>query len=189
MRSLSRRQQVVLVLIVVGTAAIVSLLVGLLAAAGPRQDGVAPSPLPGLSLGIVAGAIYVGLAGNRKMSLADAATRAAALAPVGGGSTCVIVFRQGFVAKLQGIDVLVDGTVRTQLKSPRFAVLAMAPGERMVETQMMGKRSEPLRLTLAAGETVAVQVHVGLGKARPERRLDVDAVRAALAATPMVVAS
>lgn len=188
MRKLPLRQQLTLGLLVFVTAGVVSGLFAFLATfAGPRQGELMPSWIIGLSAGTVVGAMYLALAGNKRVALADDAARAAALAP-DAGETRLLVFRQGFVGKLQGIDILVDGAVRAQLKSPRFAVLALPPGDHVVETQMMGKRSAPLAVPVAAGETAAVQVHVSLGKARPERRPDVAAVRAALASVPMVVA-
>lgn len=181
-------KQITFVLIVAGVAFAVSFLLAFtVAALDPDGVHLTPSPLIGLSLGVVAGAMYLALARNRRVPIADAATRDVALRSVADGSARLIVFRQGFVGKLAGVDIHVDDVVATQLKSPRFAVLVLAPGRHVIRSQLQSKRSDPLTIDLAENETAAVEIVVGLGKSRPERRDDVASVRDRLARVPMVV--
>lgn len=155
------------------------------AAGGTVTDRWAPVFI-GLSLGAVAGAIALALKGNRKVAMADGAARTAALRDVQDGGARLLVVRQGFVGKLAGVDVAVDGTVRTQLKSPRFAALALAPGRHAVTASVQGKTTDPVTLDLAPGETAALRIEVGLGKVAIQREADVVALRTVLAGVPMV---
>jgi hypothetical protein len=182
-------KQITFGLIVAGVAAVTSFLLAFMVAASSRgADQPAPSPLIGLCLGVVAGAMYLGLSGNRRVTFADDAARRAALAPVGDGTARLLVYRQGFIGKLAGVDVHVDGEVRTQLKSPRFAALEVSPGPHTLVSEVHNKRSRPLALTVSANEIAAVQIVVSLfGKTRLMRQ-DVEAVRPKLAQMPMVQA-
>lgn len=189
MKKLPLRKQIIFALIVGGVAFATSALLAFFAAAaagGRAQPG--PSPLIGLSFGVVAGVIYLALAGNKKMAMADAGSRSAALMPVADGTAQLLVYRQGFVGKLAGVNVYVDDELRTQLKSPRFASLSVPPGRHVLVTEVQNKRSEPLELTVAPNETAAVQILVTLGKSALSRQDDVAAVRATLADMPMVAA-
>lgn len=191
MKKLPLSKQITFGVIVGGVAFATSFLLALLASAASAKSGMAqpgPSPLIGLSFGVVAGVIYLALSNNRSVAIADGGARAAALRPVGDGMGQLLVFRQGFVGKLAGVDIYVDGAVRTQLKSPRFAALTVAPGAHTVQSEVQNKKSDVIEVVVGANETVAVEIAVSLGKSRLVRRDDVAAVRAALANVPMVAA-
>lgn len=187
MKKLPLSKQITFALIIAGVAAFTSFVLSFtVAAISDGADRPGPSPLIGLSFGVVAGMIYLALSGNRAVALADDAARRAALTPVNNESARLLVYRQGFVGKLAGVDVQVDGAVRTQLKSPRFAALSVAPGRHTLVAEVQNKRSDPLELTLAANDTVAVQIVMTLGK--PKLALqNTDAARQTLAQVPMVV--
>ena len=82
-----------------------------------------------VALGMAAGALFLLLSGNRRVRVADAATRAATLAesPAVGMARLLIV-RQSKIGVMVGVDVEVDGAIVTQLKSPRFAVVRCRSG-------------------------------------------------------------
>ena len=188
MKKLPLSRQITFALIVVGVAMLTSFLLAFtVAALSGRSGHPLPSPLIGLSLGVVAGVIYIALSNNRKVPVAGAAARQSALAPVTDGSARLLVYRQGFVGKLAGVDVYVDGEVRTQLKSPRFAALLLAPGSHTVQSEVQSKRSDAMDVTVAPNETVAVQIVMSLGKTKLVRQ-DAEAVRGAVAKIPMVQA-
>jgi hypothetical protein len=191
MKKLPLSKQLTLIAIVGGVALITSFLLSLLAAAASAKSGVAqpgPSPLIGLCFGVVAGGIYIGLSNNRRVALADDDARAAAMRPVTDDGAQLLVYRQGFVGKLAGVDIHVDGVVRTQLKSPRFASLPVTPGAHTLQSEVQNKKSDVLEFMVAAGGTVAVEIVVALGKTRLVRHDDLAAVRARLAQVPMVAA-
>ncbi|RMB51901.1 hypothetical protein C8J44_2926 [Sphingomonas sp. PP-CE-3A-406] len=189
MKKLPLSKQLIFVGIVFGVAMLTSFVLAFFAAAAAGRSGQPlPSPIIGLSLGVVAGAIYLGLAGNRRVALASGTARQAALAPVVDGSARLIVFRRGFVGKLAGVDVYLDGEVRTQLKSPRFAALTVTPGVHALETRMHNKPSASLTVEAIANATTIIEVEVAMKQATPVQRGDDADLRAVLAGTPMVVA-
>lgn len=132
--------------------------------------------------------IYLGLRGNKSVAMADDAARTRALADEPVDAARLIVVREGFIGKMSGMDVMVDGRVLTQLKSPRFAVLPLDPGAHRVEVKvaMTPKPIGPVDLDLAAGETAVVRIVAELGAARLERERWSPALRATLARIPMV---
>ena len=69
--------------------------------------------------------IFGNLAGNRKVASIDGGEREAALKlqPPAGK-----VLREGFVAKLAGLNIALDGKEFAPLTAPKFTVLALAPG-------------------------------------------------------------
>src|SRR5580658_10885946 len=73
--------------------------------------------------------ILTALAGNRKVAMASGADKATALelAPP-PGKALLVVAREGFIAKLVGINLELDGAGFAQLKSPAFTLLEIAPG-------------------------------------------------------------
>jgi hypothetical protein len=73
--------------------------------------------------------VFRNLRTNRKVTQATAEQRAEALtfAPVAGKAS-LIVFRNQFVGRAVGINVLIDGREVAQLKSPRFTRVLLTPG-------------------------------------------------------------
>jgi len=187
MKKLPLSKQLTFAAIVVGVAMLTSFLLALLRSAAAGQSGQPlPSPLIGLTLGVVAGAAYLGLAGNRKVALASDDSRKAALEPVTDGTARLIVFRKGFYGKLAGIDVMVDGATRAQLKSPRFAVLPLTPGIHEIGARVQGKDAQPLTLNLAPDETIVVELSTGLKGPALAPAGPLATMRDTLAAIPMV---
>jgi hypothetical protein len=83
----------------------------------------------GVFVGGFAAYITANLAGNRKVASASDADKQAALQmkPPPGKSQ-LYVYREGFVAKLAGLNLQVDGTEFAQLTAPKFTCLVVAPG-------------------------------------------------------------
>jgi len=83
----------------------------------------------GLFVGGFAGYITANLAGNRKVPNASDTDKQAALQmkPPPGKSQ-LYVYREGFVAKLAGLNLQVDGTEFAQLTAPKFTCLVVPPG-------------------------------------------------------------
>jgi hypothetical protein len=72
-------------------------------------EGVTPY-IYGTFTGAFVAYIFANLAGNRKVPTADAAQKDAALAlKPPPGKALLVVYRDGFVAKLAGLDIAVEG--------------------------------------------------------------------------------
>jgi hypothetical protein len=97
------------------------------------------------------------------------------------------VVREGFYGKAAGVDVSIDGEVRTQLKTPRFAALDLAPGRHEVSAALQKRMAVPVTIDLAPGETRVLRLNIGMGKPRLTQEADIAAIRASLARVPMVV--
>jgi len=73
--------------------------------------------------------ILSNLAGNRKVASASGEEKAAALAlRPPPGKALLVVYREGFVAKLAGLNLAVDGKEFAQLTAPKFTSLVVSPG-------------------------------------------------------------
>lgn len=143
----------------------------------------------GLSVAGAVAAIYFARTVNRRVELADATVRAAALGEPPAEGARLIVARSGLVGKFAGIDVLVDGAFVAQLKSPRFTAIDRPPGPCRIEAIAQGKTTPPLEIDLPAGATQVVNIIVGVTGTRLERGAADDRARRALADVPMVVAT
>ncbi|RJF87043.1 hypothetical protein D3874_08415 [Oleomonas cavernae] len=105
--------------------------------------GVEPMSSIWIVSGLIGGFVTLGLmnlAGNKPVTLADEKTRAAALSltpPPGTG--LVIVLREGFVGKAQGMDVTLNGRELAQLKSPRFTATTVPPGQYVLKAAFAGQ--------------------------------------------------
>jgi hypothetical protein len=182
------RTQLIAGAIVAGVAFLTSgALAFFIAASGaPRTT---PTWLTGLCLGVVAGAIYLALSGNRSVRAVDGPERDRALAGAAPDAAQILVYREGFVGKLAGVDVSVDGVVRTQLKSPRFAALAVSPGRHDLVASAQGRSSPPAQVEVGAGETAVVRIAMGLSvRLTLIRETDVAGARRKLAGVAMVAA-
>jgi hypothetical protein len=138
--------------------------------------------------------ILTGLAGNRKVGMAgaDAKAKALELSPP-AGKALLVVAREGFVAKLVGFNMALDGVVFAQLKSPAFSVLEIAPGPHTLTCGTGASPSEgkpgSYAFSAEAGAVVGVVVGVSVGtgyKFTPAS--DVATLRRKLAGVPMVLA-
>ena len=158
-------------------------------------DGPSPLAVIAFISGVIA-TVYIltALAGNRKVSVAgaDAKAKALELAPP-SGRALLVVAREGFVAKLVGLNVALDGVVFAQVKSPAFSVLEIAPG---AHTLTCGTGASPSQgkpgsyaFKAEAGAVVGVVVGVSLGSGyRFSPANDVATLRRKLAGVPMVLA-
>lgn len=137
------------------------------------------------------------MGGNRKMAVRDDSARAAALALVPPPAHGIVyVYRSGFMAKLLGIDIAVDGVVQGQLVSPRSMQLILPAGPHQLTTPTSAntmKPAKPLTVDLASGgiAVVEVQIQSGMMKNILKLRLepDAEAARQRLATMPMIVSS
>lgn len=82
-----------------------------------------------IALVVAAVVVFRNLRTNRKVLQAteDQRTEALAFAPVAGKAS-LVVFRNQFVGRAVGINVLIDGREVAQLKSPRFTRILLTPG-------------------------------------------------------------
>lgn len=89
-----------------------------------------PAPIGyGVGAAIFVAYIASNLAGNRKVPQASSAEKQAALQmQPPPGKSLLYVYRQGFVAKLAGLNLQVDGAEFAQLTAPKFTCLVVAPG-------------------------------------------------------------
>ncbi|MDJ0278666.1 hypothetical protein QLH51_17880 [Sphingomonas sp. 2R-10] len=148
-----------------------------------------PNPVPiGMALGFAVGLIYLLLANNRNVAVAAPDVRQAALdaPPPTDGTARLIVVRQSRMGMMVGVDISIDGTTITQLKSPRFAILSIAPGRREVVAAAQGKPSKPQTVEVAAGEIVVLRVATGFAGVKITPEADGPQLRSALARVPMV---
>jgi hypothetical protein len=118
-------------------------------------------------LGLVVGGVIVfrNLKTNRAVAEATTEQRAEALtfAPV-AGKAALFVFRNQFVGRAVGINVLIDGREVAQLKSPRFTRILLTPGAHRIAgytgTNKKPGDGEGLALNVTAGEVLAAKVEV-----------------------------
>jgi hypothetical protein len=83
----------------------------------------------GAFIGAFVAYILSNLAGNKKVAAGSDAERQQALsmrAPQ--GKALLIPYRQGFVAKLAGLNLALDGAEFAQLTSPKFTAITLSPG-------------------------------------------------------------
>src|ERR1035438_2173541 len=77
-------------------------------------EGVTPL-IYGIFTGAFVAYIFANLAGNKKLPIADAAeTQAALQLKPPPGKALLVVYREGFVAKLAGLNIAVDGQAVAQ---------------------------------------------------------------------------
>jgi hypothetical protein len=83
----------------------------------------------GVFIGAFIAYILSNLAGNRKVANASGAEKSAAMALAPPpGKALLVVYREGFVAKLAGLNLAVDGREFAQLTAPKFTSLVVSPG-------------------------------------------------------------
>jgi hypothetical protein len=151
--------------------------------------------LYGAFIGAFIAYILANLAGNRKVPAASDAEKATALelkAPP--GEALLVVFREGFVAKLAGLDLYLDGKPFAQLTSPKFTSLVVAPGPHNLGcgfAGLAGPQSQKGSYDFVAPENgfFAVRVGVRIGVVQGVMSFTpiagAQALKAKLAAMPM----
>lgn len=151
-----------------GIALVVGLALGGFAGANGADLGVAPWILGGLLGAFVA---YIGgnLAGNRKVATASTEARDKALAfDALPGHALLIVYREGFVGMAAGMNVMLDGQMAAQLKSPRFTALNLAEGDHTVSFGFGGlagaqNNAAEVRVPAVAGQVIALKAAMAMG--------------------------
>ena len=142
--------------------------------------------------------IFANLAGNRKVATVEGAEKDAALAlKPPPGKALLVVYREGFVAKLAGLNIAVDGREFAQLTAPKFTTLALPPGAHTLTCGfggLAGPQSKPgvYNFEVAADGVAAVGIGVAMGLVQGSMKFTplagVDAARAKVARMPMVKA-
>jgi hypothetical protein len=139
--------------------------------------------------------VFGNLSGNRRVvSASDAEKRAALSEPPPPGKAVVFVYRRGYVGKLLGMNIELDGTAVAQIKSPRFIRLVVAPGVHTVTAYFggfAGPQSTPgaVAIDAAAGGVLALKITPKMGLVQGglslELQGDIAAVKQRLARMPM----
>lgn len=151
------------------------------------------SVLVGVFGAVAVAGILINLSGNRRLATAGAAEKEAALAlTVPPGKALLVVARRGYLAKLVGLNLSCDGQLFTQLKSPAFTILEVAPGAHTLATGMGDTTGAQGRLAeysfeAAAGGVTAVVITAAIGSFKFAPQTDLDAFRRALRGMPMVL--
>ena len=141
-------------------------------------------------IALVVGAVIVvrNLGTNWKVAQATFQQRdeALAFAPV-AGKAALYVFRNQFVGRAVGINVLIDGREVAQLKSPRFTRILLTPGAHRIAgytgTNKKPADGEGLELVANAGDVYVAKCEVEaqmVGVSIKFTPMNVDAARADL---------
>jgi hypothetical protein len=160
-------------------------------------EGLTPY-IYGVFTGAFVAYIFGNLAGNRKVATADSAEKDSALhLQPPPGKALLVVFREGFVAKLAGLNVAVDGKEFAQLTAPKFTVVALAPGAHTLTCAFGGlagpqSKSGTYNFEIPEGGVSAVGIGVAMGLVQGSMTFtpisDVNAARAKVSRMPMVKA-
>jgi hypothetical protein len=149
----------------------------------------------GAGAGLLGAYLAANLAGNRARPGASGQQKTEALE--GGprpGMARLFLYREGFVAKLAGLNVAVDGQVVGQLKSPQFTCVSLSPGRHVLTAAFGGlagpqNRAAQLIVEAPPGGEVAVLMTVKMGVARNavdmKWQSDVESVKLTLAGMAM----
>lgn len=146
----------------------VSALLGMVGGATGANLGLLPM-FVGMFAGGFTALIMANLAGNEKSQAADpeARVRALSLAPP-PGKALLVVYRDGFVGRIAGMDFALDGARFVQIKGGWFSVLPIAPGEHRLSGTMAGlaeaqSKAAEVRFIAAAGEVHAYKAALSMG--------------------------
>src|SRR5262249_50539168 len=146
-------------LIAFGVTFVLALGFGFINGITAQSSGVVTTVLP-MTFGILT---FLGLqmrAGTRKEAPVDDAVRRAAVGGVAPpGQALLYVYREGFVGKLVGWDVSLDGSALAQLRSPRFTQAVVSPGAHTLKVSLgglAGSQVKPAETTFEAqsGEVI-----------------------------------
>lgn len=161
-------------------------------------EGVTPY-IYGICTGAFVAYIFANLAGNRKVPTADPAQKEAALAlKPPAGKSLLVVYREGFVAKLAGLNIAVDGEEFAPLTAPKFTIVALPPGVHTLACGFGGFAGPQTKLgtydfAVDEGAVATVGIAVRMGAVQGSMGFttiqDVKDVRAKVSRMPMVMAS
>jgi hypothetical protein len=147
------------------TAFVVNFLMGL----GGVEKGDTTGLIAGIGAGVVVAVVLFNLSGNRRTASADAGARKRALAfAAEPGKAALYLVRTGFVGKMAGMNLAVDGREVAQLKSPRFTRVDISPGPHTLRASFGGglagqtKPSERA-FECAAGDIVVMKLGMSMG--------------------------
>jgi hypothetical protein len=193
---MSKYMRPVLIGLVVGF--VVAFGLGLLY--GSIGEGASNTPwYTGAGAGVVTAYILSNLAGSRAggaSATPDRKRQVLAAAPA-AGKALLYLYREGFVAKLAGLNVSVDGREVVQLKSPRFTCVTVPAGSHTISAAfggLAGVQSKPSDVTVdaPADGAIAVRITMKMGAVQGGIALtpqsDMAAVKLALAKMPMTPA-
>lgn len=149
-------------------AFVINFLISMAAsAAGEKGDNT--GLYLGIALGAITGLIFYNLSGNRRTSNAEPGAKQRALAfTADPGKAALYLVRTGFVGKMAGMNVAVDGREVAQLKSPRFTRIEITPGQHILTASFGGGlagQTKPSELAFgcADGEIVVLKLGMSMG--------------------------
>jgi hypothetical protein len=152
----------------------------------------------GVFIGAFIAYILSNLAGNKKVPAASDAEKAQALqlkAPA--GKSLLVVYREGFVAKLAGLNIAVDGKAFAQLTAPKFTTLVVPAGPHTLTCGFGGlagpqSKKGTYEFQAPADGFVAVGIGVSMGLLQGNMKFTplagADAVKAKVGSMPMAKA-
>jgi hypothetical protein len=159
-------------------------------------DSSSVSPLIPTVIAIVVFCALQMLSGNRKEVRVDDASRQSSLrAAVPAGQALLYIYREGFVGRLVGWNVSLDGTALAQLRSPRFTQTTLSPGAHTLTVSLggiAGKQNKPAEAGFEAqpGEVIMFAMKSKMGALNNTlffvREPDARAALQKLAKMPMV---
>jgi hypothetical protein len=151
--------------------------------------------MSGAGAGIFAAYIFGNLAGNRRIANASDAEKTTALSrQPPPGKALVFLDREGFVAKLAGLNITIDGKPVAQLKSPRFTCVVVPAGAHAISAKfgglagaqsLMGECSLDAPADGAAAVRMTTRMTMTRNGVDLQPQADMAAVRVSLAAMPM----
>jgi hypothetical protein len=169
-------------LIIVAT--IIAAIVGAWVGMNIVQSGLAQI-LGLVGVAVLAYLIYNALRRNRRVELVSVAERGQILGASPAPQARVLVYREGFVGKLSGIDIAIDQVSYAQLKSPQSVAITLAPGDHHLVAKVAGKDQPPFAFSVGAGETAIIRIGMGIAGAEISRD-ELARAQAKLATIPMV---
>jgi hypothetical protein len=148
------------------------------------------------ALVVVGVVIYRNLQTNRKVAEATPDQRAQALTFASAtGKAVLYVFRNQFVGRAVGVNVVIDGQEAAQLKSPRFTRILLSPGAHRIAgytgTNNAPGPTDGIELVANAGEVFVAKCEVEpqmVGASIKITPMTLDAARADLHKAKMVMA-
>jgi len=142
--------------------------------------------------------ILSNLAGNKKLAIVSGAEKDQALQlQPPPGKSLLVVYREGFVAKLAGLNLFVDGKEFAQLTAPKFTALVVSPGPHNLSCGFGGlagpqSKKGSYDFVAPADGFTAVRIGVRMGVVQGAMSFtpssDAQAMKPKLASMPMVKA-
>jgi hypothetical protein len=156
---------------------VISFILGFMASVSGQPTGL-HTWMPGFIFGVLTAFVMANLVGTKGGKAASAEQKAAALAfRAEPGQALLIVFREGFVGKAVGMNLMLDDQAVAQLKSPRFTALSIAPGAHTLAAGFSGlaasqNKAVEERFTAAPDDVVAYRAVMSMGMAKNTIRME-----------------